>query len=202
MQAVVFDIDGTLLQSATVDDDLYREAVRDVLGDVFFRESLAAYDHVSDSGILEQVFADNGIALDEERVGTIKLHFTALIESHIRQNGPFLEFPGAMRQLEYYRQSSLHFVAIATGGWRRTATLKLETAGFNVADIPLASADDAKDRVEIMLHAVAAAGAELNSVTYFGDGTWDKVACDQLGWNFVAVGPVLGGISSFDELPT
>ena len=75
MHAVVFDIDGTLLQSATVDDALYREAVRDVLGDVQFRLSLTDYSHVSDSGILQEVFSDNAIAYEPALVEAIQTCF-------------------------------------------------------------------------------------------------------------------------------
>ena len=61
--AVIFDIDGTLLHSAEIDDALYRQSVRDVLGDVRLRPTLADYEYVTDSGILAQIFADNGLAV-------------------------------------------------------------------------------------------------------------------------------------------
>ena len=54
MHAVIFDIDGTLLHSAAVDDALYREAVRQVLGDVQLRASIHAYDYVTNAGIFAQ----------------------------------------------------------------------------------------------------------------------------------------------------
>ena len=75
MHAVIFDIDGTLLESASVDDTLYREAVVSVLGDVRFRVSLADYDYVTDSGIVAQVFEDNGIAHAHDDILAIKSHF-------------------------------------------------------------------------------------------------------------------------------
>ena len=37
-------------------------------------------------------------------------------------------------------------------------------------------------------------------VTYVGDGEWDQRACKELGWQFVAVGPRLGGIESFTDI--
>ena len=52
-----------------------------------------------------------------------------------------------------------------------------------------------------MLYALGQLEGYFSSVTYFGDGLWDKAAADQLGWEFVAVGPRLGGIASFDALP-
>ena len=41
---------------------------------------------------------------------------------------------------------------------------------------------------------------EVDSVRYFGDAVWDERACRRLDWNFVAVGPGLGGIESYKEV--
>jgi hypothetical protein len=91
-------------------------------------------------------------------------------------------------------------VACATGGWRATARLKLEATGFGGLDIPLATADDAMDRKDIMLTALSHLGKSFRSITYYGDGPWDKDASEQLGWNFVPVGARLGGLESYQDL--
>ena len=197
MHAVVFDIDGTLLQSADIDDALYRQAVRAVVGNVRFRPSLADYTHVSDSGILSEVFADNSMAEDAELVASIKSYFIDAMRSHVANVGPFAEIPGAHNMLRQLRNSAEHSVAIATGGWRASATLKLDSAGLGDFGFPLASSDDAYDRAEIMQVALARLGESFESVTYYGDGPWDREASLRLGWNFVAVGPMLGGIESY-----
>jgi len=200
VHAVVFDIDGTILQSAAVDDELYRRAVFSVLGHVQFRPSLADYDYVSDSGILAQILADNALDDDAELVGAVKAHFVSGLTAHIAANGPFEEIPGAKRTLETLNRSANHSVAIATGGWRESALLKLQTAGFGELDVPVATSDDARDRKEIMRVALSHLGSNFSSVTYFGDGPWDRDATIELGWRFVAVGSVLGGLASYDEL--
>ena len=89
MHAVIFDIDGTLLESASVDDALYKEAVVSVLGNVRFRPSLADYDYVTDSGVLAQVREDNGIAPVPEDDLAIKSHFVRSLRDHISDHGPF-----------------------------------------------------------------------------------------------------------------
>ena len=66
--------------------------------------------------------------------------------------------------------------------------------------MPIATSDDACDRKEIMRIALSQLGSKFSSVTYFGDGPWDRDATLELGWRFVAVGPVLGGINSYDDL--
>ncbi|MDH3614542.1 MAG: HAD family hydrolase [Gammaproteobacteria bacterium] len=200
MHAVVFDIDGTLLRSASVDDDLYKDAVSCVLGDVQIRPSLTDYDYVSDSGILSQILADNSISDDPKLVWAIKSHFVESLRSHISANGPFPEIPGARNILRMLDRSSNHSVAIATGGWHASALLKLETAGLSEFDFPIATSDDAFDRVEIMRIALSRLGSTFESITYYGDGPWDRDASYELGWNFIAVGPALDGLDSYAVL--
>ncbi len=200
MHAVVFDIDGTLLQSAAVDDVLYKNAVRSVLRDARFRPSLSDYDYVSDSGILSQILADNSVSSDPELVSSIKSNFVEFLTAHISEHGPFPEIPGARNILRRFGESSNHSVAIATGGWHASALLKLDTAGFGEFGFPIATSDDAYDRKEIMRIALSRIGGSFRSVTYYGDGAWDRDAANELGWNFVAVGSALGGLESYDVL--
>jgi len=200
VHAVIFDIDGTLLQSVGVDDGLYKHAVRSVIRGAFIRPSFSDYDYVSDSGILSQIMTDNLVPNDPAQVSTIKSTFMGLLRTHISEHGPFPEIPGAKNALKKFDESPDHAVAIATGGWRESALLKLDTAGFGDFVCPIATADDAYDRKEIMSIAVSQLGGAFSTITYFGDGPWDRDATSRLGWNFVAVGFALGGLESYHDL--
>ena len=81
-------------------------------------------------------------------------------------------------------------MALATGGWEETARMKLRAAGLDRYSVPLASSSDALTRVEIMQIAETRAlgGRSANRRTYFGDGIWDKRACEKLGYEFIAIG--------------
>ena len=57
MHLVMFDIDGTLVDSAGFEGDFYAEAVESVLN-VRVNRNWDVYEHVSDSGILEQVLRE------------------------------------------------------------------------------------------------------------------------------------------------
>ncbi len=200
MHAVLFDIDGTLLQSAAVDDALYQEAVGKVLGAVRLRPTLHDYEPVTDTGILEQILIDNGIS--DDPIVEVRTLFVHLLEQHIDRHGPFLEVPGATDYLRILDRSARHAVALATGGWRESATLKLESAGLAWDGFPLASSNDHRERTSIMQLALSRLGNEFETITYYGDGVWDRKACDALGWNFVPVGAELGGLESyFDHEP-
>jgi phosphoglycolate phosphatase-like HAD superfamily hydrolase len=197
MKAIIFDVDGTLIESMAVDTELYFAAVNQVLGPVRIREKLGDYDNVSDSGILAQILDDNGIPSDTPAADATKAVFVESVARHIESVGPFPAIDGALQFFEKARNADDVRVAVATGGWRKSALLKLESAGFDIDGLPLATSDDSPSRIGIMQHALAGIGKEITTVTYYGDAAWDEQACDSLGWTFVAVGPGLGGIESY-----
>lgn len=200
MKAIIFDIDGTLIESTSVDAGLYFSSVNEILGSVIFRKDPDDYEHVTDSGILTQVLNDNGHLFDNEIAASIKAVFIDRIKRHIETAGPFRAIDGAIEFVEMARASHNRRVAIATGGWRESALLKLQSAGFDINGVPVVTSDDSPFRVEIMRSALAMIGDQFESVTYFGDGKWDQRACRSLGWNFVAVGPDLDGVQSYGEV--
>ena len=196
VHSVIFDIDGTLIDSMGVDPKLYFSSIERVLGPVGFRE-LDDYDHVTDSGILGQILEEEGFAGTGELAAAVKSMFIKELNSHLDDIGSFPVIDGALEFVERTRKSSDTRIAIATGCWRESAILKLQTAGFDIEGIPIATCDDSPSRVEIMRSALQMTGSDTGRVTYFGDGEWDQRACYDLGWDFVAVGPRLGGIETF-----
>lgn len=200
MTALIFDIDGTLVEFMSVDTAIYFNAINQVLGPVRVRDNLDDCDHVTESGLLAQLLEDNGRAGDSEAAASIKAVFVDGIRDHIRTVGPFPAVDGAVGFLDKTRESDRVGLAIATGGWRESALLKLESAGFDIDGVPLVTGDDAPSRVEIMRRALERLGNDFESVTYFGDAPWDRRACHALGWEFRAVGAELDGIRSYRSL--
>ncbi len=200
MKAIVFDVDGTLIESMSIDSELYFSSINSVLGPVNIREDLSDYDNVTDSGILAQLIDDNGFSSKDEVAESIQAIFVESLRKHIQTVGPFPAIEGAIQMVDKVRHSANTRIAIATGGWRRSALLKLESTGFNIDGIPVATCDNSPSRIEIMRTALSRIGNDFESVTYFGDAEWDRQACQNLGWNFVAVGPDLGGIESYENI--
>jgi len=199
VEAVVFDIDGTLLQSDANDDALYLAAIRDVLGKVKLRPSWGMYTQFTAAGILAEILNDNAIDATPDTVAAVRNCFVASVRRHVSEHGPFEEIPGARAFVQSLHNSTTHRIAYATGGWRGSALLKLSLAGFPVTDVPLATSDDHFERQEIMLHALRQLNGAFDAVTYYGDGNWDAVAAKVLGWQFVPVGRKLNGLTRYDS---
>lgn len=70
MKAVIFDIDGTLLQSDASDDSFFLASVTQVLGNVALRPSWGMYSQFSARGILTEILKDNGLEPTPETVGS------------------------------------------------------------------------------------------------------------------------------------
>jgi beta-phosphoglucomutase-like phosphatase (HAD superfamily) len=190
----MFDIDGTLVDSTGFDGRIYAETADDVLGIAVDRD-WSTYPHVTDGGLLDEIMLRHGIAdPDGTRHAAVKREFISRIGAYIQGEPQSVrEIAGATALLASLRLRSDCRVAIATGGWRETARLKLRAAGFDPDGVALASSCDAHRRTDIMEMAARRAmeGEEPRRRTYFGDGAWDRRACAELGWDFVAIG---GGV--------
>lgn len=199
MDAVIFDIDGTLLQSNATDDTLYLAAVRDVLGNVNLRPTWGMYTQFTAAGILAEILNDNAIGAKLETVTAVRDSFITSVRRHVSEHGPFAEIPGARDFVQSLHSSTRHRIAYATGGWHGSAVLKLSISGFPVKGVPLSTSDDHFERHEIMLHALRQLDGVFDTITYYGDGHWDAFAAKALGWQFVPVGRKLNGLTRYES---
>ena len=188
MHHVMFDIDGTLVQSYEYDEKIYSCAVEAVVGFEIDR-NWSNYEHVSDVGILNEIIKTHGLDEENEAIQhKVKEIFIREISNHIAEK-PTEEVPGAISFIDYLANLDNVIVSFATGGWYETAVLKLDSAGFNYSKEFISSSNDHFKRTEIMTIAKAKHENQSGTIcTFFGDGVWDKNACEELGFNFVLVG--------------
>ena len=197
---VVFDIDGTLVDSYGFDAELYADAIRRILG-IDIDTDWTRYTNATDSGILDQIIEETGVEEDRETIQErVQTEFTRLTESYIKQNANAVrEIPGANAFIGHLEQIEDVALAIATGGWESTAKLKLRAIGLDPHQFALATASDAISREEIIEIAADRSLRGTNAVrkTYFGDGLWDKRASEALGYEFIGVGNRVDHHASF-----
>jgi phosphoglycolate phosphatase-like HAD superfamily hydrolase len=211
---VMFDVDGTLVENGSAEDNLYAWAMKKWLGVESIETDWSAYRHVTDTGIATELYArvrgQKPSRADLENVAHTFL---------VGWKKMLLEDPGACTAMEgiHHFLERLHElpgteIAIATGGWEKTAALKLGHAGIAFSKMAIATANDAISREEIMklAHDRALENAGVSAfqrVVYFGDGEWDVLTTRKMKFDFIGIDssgkrPVLGELGAryiFDD---
>ena len=192
MKAIIFDIDGTLTETNAIDSECFVQTVSEVLGVKDFDTDWSNYQFVTDSGVAQEI---SQRYCDRPMSGSLMKAFDARLFDLLRAqpDSVFREVPGARNFIEKLKGSPDFAVAFATGAHRISASHKLQTAGFDIEGIPLASSSDAVVREHIMLRALDLVAQQqrtvFEEVIYFGDASWDVEATTNLGWRLVGIGP-------------
>ena len=191
-QLAIFDIDGTLTATNAVDDECYARAVGEVLDLAPDAIDWSDTPHVTDTGIARHLWARHRTnAAEATDLAEIQRRFLGILGTELsRAPERFVAIAGAGAFFSHLRGAGWH-VALATGGWLASATMKLRAAGLPAAELPLACADDAESREDIVRlawrRAEAKAGLAFDRVVSVGDGPWDVRTAHSLGLPFVGV---------------
>ena len=150
------------------------------------------YRHQTDSGLADEICQRHlGRAPEPEELAQLQQQFLQGLEGATRAGQRIGEVRGASAFLRSDLLRGEWKIAIATGGWSASAVLKLRSAGFVSNDLPMATADDAVDRIEILRAAIRRAeqvyGAPFHRIVYVGDNLWDLRAARKLGLGFVGI---------------
>jgi phosphoglycolate phosphatase-like HAD superfamily hydrolase len=189
---MIFDLDGTIMDTYALDEELYREAVLSEAPGVRFRESWLQYADSTDSGILHEILAEYGLPADMY-YEPIRRRFGKLVRRRLDSSNPIGLIPGAAALLNRLAQIQTVQIGIATGGWHHTAKMKLEAAGLWELNIPMATSDDARSRTTIMKICAGRMRPSISRFIYVGDGEWDLESASELDWEFIGVGKRLKG---------
>lgn len=194
MHLVVFDVDGTLLQSVGIDNDCFVAAVQEAWGLREFSTDWASYSDATDQAIASDLYRlQFGEAPGRRQIDDLKGRFEfRLTELLLNREAAIAITPGAARLLTESRTSQTFRAAIATGSWRGALLKKTESAGLDLTGIPVATSDDAERRAEIIRIAISRASEQYafrnwKSITYVGDGVWDLRAASELNLRFVGI---------------
>ena len=193
MTLVMFDVDGTLTESSTLDSAAYLDALADVFGFQDVSGDWAAYTHVTDAGILDEVFrVRTGSGPTAEEITRMQRRFLELVSVRMADPGGLRAVPGAAEMLARLFAAPAYAVSYASGGWGASAQLKLRAAGLPTEGVPGAFSDDAFCREEICRisrqRAEAHYARTFARVVYVGDGVWDVRSSRSLGYEFIGIG--------------
>ena len=190
MYLAIFDIDGTLVNSVAIDDECFIQTFKDLYQIDLLGVDWNDFEHVTDSGLTNEIFLNHLSRLPTAfEIDRIQEYFFGLLSS---RSDEFEEIPGASKFLERLEAQPNIAIAFATGGWKKTALLKLRCLNFQIEDCLILSADDHFNRAEITKLAIEAVTKKyrinkLEAVTYIGDGLWDLKAAQELNINFIGI---------------
>lgn len=195
MHLLMFDLDGTLMKSNTLDVHCFTQAIKSATGIQSIQGDWSHYKHVTDKGIVSEILAEAfGRPATGGELMAVRAKIRQILQDEVTANPwRFAPIPGAVEFLTTLKNLPACGLAIATGSWKEMAILKLSAAGFELGNLPLASSDDSHRREEIMQAAFDRALAfygvtAFETVTYVGDGAWDLRAAKNLGYHFIGIG--------------
>ncbi len=184
---IVFDIDGTLTNSAVIHHNAFIEAFSHI-GITITEPNFKNYNHYTDSFIAKTIY--------EKRTGRefsnsirdnfIKLQFENISKCFVN------EINGAKKLVDTLKADNSYAICFATGSHRKPAEFKLESIGIEIEEHQLVAADYIYERENIVQKAIDQAieynTNEFSSIISIGDGLWDLITAKKLGINFIGIG--------------
>ena len=187
---IVFDLDGTLVDSTYVHTITWWEAI----GQFGHERPMAVVHHAVGMGadhLLDHVLGENR---DRAQDDAITAAHDALFATWHERLHPF---PAARCLLDWCRDAGLT-VALATSGGKRALWAMLDVLDHPDFDVivtgeDVESSQPSRDLLETVLTRV---GLEPEDLLVVGDSVWDMQAADRIG--APALGVATGGTSAFE----
>ncbi|MCP5103875.1 MAG: HAD family phosphatase [bacterium] len=192
---VVFDIDGTLLDSTEIDENCFVRALKDEYKVAHIDERWENYKSVTDGFVFEEIF-ENTFSRKPTVPETRRMiqRFLMYIENSLMdRNGIINQIRGAGEILELLNAHPEWETAVASGGWRESALFKLQQAKLVIDGTPLVTSSEEKIRERIVSLCIEKAKthygvSDFEKIVSVGDAAWDVKAAEQLKLAFIGIG--------------
>lgn len=194
MKALLWDIDGTLINSGGAGSRALRRACHDLHG-IPDAESMVRLDGMTDRAIVREIlrkhFNRTEIALAE--IDAVLQQYLAYLREEVPRSESYLILPGIMPILQNLIQRDDFILLLATGNLREGAAIKLERGKLNVYFRDGGFGSDSENRPELVQaahqRAEKLAGRKIapDDVFVIGDTHHDINAGKALGLRTVAV---------------
>jgi phosphoglycolate phosphatase-like HAD superfamily hydrolase len=190
---VIFDIDGTLIDSSKIDGFCYIQSIKDEFGIISISEDWSIYKSATDSMIFEEIFMNSfGKKPAEDDIKKHIKRFVSLLDEYSIGENNIKEISGANNILNTLREREDWKIAIATGGWSESAQLKLKKANIDFQNFPFSTATDRKLREEIVSYCIEQSKKyyhvdRFEKIISVGDALWDLKTAHKLQLNFIGI---------------
>lgn len=194
MRALIFDLDGTLIDTVYAHVLAWQRALADAGMPI---EGWRIHRRIGMSGGLftRAVARELGRPMNDTEVDQIRQRHGELFREALPERRPL---PGAVALLGHLREAGVPF-GIATSGRRPEIDASLEALGVG-SDIVVVERGDvmrAKPEPDLFLACQERMGVHIGDVTVVGDAVWDLLAARRAG--MLSVGLLTGGYGE-DEL--
>jgi phosphoglycolate phosphatase-like HAD superfamily hydrolase len=192
MPVVIFDIDGTLIDTDGINDSCYVQSIKELWGEhVPVNQDWSSYPHMTDPGVAKAIYKSwkNEEAKAEDLARLEEILTQKVFGRITNEPSRCREVDGAVGFFSLLAEKNIP-VAIATGGWRRSAAMKLnEILKLNMENYTYATASDHHTRHDIIRTAIGRLGHRRTDdrVIYFGDAIWDFRTCADLQIEFIGI---------------
>ncbi len=193
MNLLIFDVDGTLVQSvARADSKCFATTYEHIYKKTFPTIDWHQFPHVTDTTILQTVIQDHfGRTVLDNEIQVFEQKYMELLR-HNRRERPhyFSEVAGARAMLHRLLSLPDTLVAIATGGWRKTAHIKMQHVGIPSQAFWVSGADGKTTREAIIEETLTVAHRiekRFRKIIYIGDAPWDVTTTRNMQLDFVGI---------------
>lgn len=209
---VLFDIDGTLVQTDRQSIEQWRIRVVEVFKKVYRKDLPVDFDLARVNGKVERRYFREiaemlGVTKDEfeKKFPEAAEYFHVLLKHHIRQkNINFTKVREAADLVEILLKSSHVHIGLVTGNIEKNAWLKLQSADFDKPFTVGGFGDNVEDRGDLVLEAITKSedhfgvSFQKTDIIVIGDTIHDIASAKKAG--VVSVGVATGMTESFGEL--
>jgi len=185
---LIFDIDGTLVDSTTAYHEVVIKAMKE-MGFVTIDTNFNALKHHTDSYALLFNYEKNFTNRFSE---TLLDDFEELLVKYLKQQPSTIEIKGAKKSVESLKDSE-YAIVFATGSLPQAALLKMKEAGIWIDNKVLATSKTSFTREGFVLEAIEKAKSYYNvsnfeQIIAVGDGVWDLKTAQNLNLDFIGIG--------------
>ncbi|MDP9091879.1 MAG: HAD family hydrolase [Actinomycetota bacterium] len=185
---VLFDVDGTLVDTAYLHTVCWSEALRQV-GRTVAMNHIHRGIGMGSAELLDHLL---GAQRSHDQDETVKASHLALYKQHW---GRLQKLPGAVELLRRCRHSNLAVVLASSASDEELSALRsaLDADDLITASTSSGDADSAKPAPDILHAALERSGLDPERTVFVGDSVWDGAASARAGLTFI--GLTCGGTS-------
>jgi len=206
MRLILFDIDGTLVNTGGAGSRAFSRALKAVYGLARGLDGVRL-DGKTDLQIVREVFQRQHLSLEvsEESAQELFDSYIEFLKSELEDVGTRYQIlPGVNELLSDLNSNSVFLLGIASGNIAEGARLKLEKGGLNEFFPVGGFGSDSESRTELVRVAVKRAAdfvspAQLNSVVVIGDTPRDILHGREAGAQVIAVASGFYTIGQLEE---